>query len=161
NFGDAVLERLRGLPQLKAVGAASSVPYGGFGALVEAQDAAKPAPPPGERKGARYIAVSENYFLTMQIELLKGRGFGSADKPGSPPSMIINETMARALWPHEDPIGRQVRFGEQHAICTVVGVVRDIKMYWTRERPQRQMYVPLAQFPSPTFGFVARTTGDD
>jgi putative ABC transport system permease protein len=161
NFDEAVLERLRALPQVAAVGAASSVPYGGFGAWVEAQDAAKPAPPPGERKGARYTAVSEDYFATMQIELLKGRVFGSADKPGSAQGVIINETMARALWPHEDPIGRQVRFGEQRTVCNVVGVVRDIKMYWMRERPQRQMYVSLAQFPSPTFGFVARTRGDD
>jgi predicted permease len=161
NFSEAVLERLRGLPQVAAVGAASSVPYGGFGAWVEAQDAAKPAPPPGERRGARYTAVSEDYFATMQIELLKGRVLGSEDRPGNTPVAIINETMARALWPHEDAIGRRVRFGDEHKVCTVVGVVHDVKMYWARERPQRQMYVSLAQFPSATFGFVARTKGED
>jgi predicted permease len=161
NFSEAVLERLRALPQVAAVGAASSVPYGGFGAWVEAQDAAKPAPPPGERRGARYIAVSEEYFATMQIELSKGRVFGSADKPGNAPAAIINDTMARDLWPHEDPIGRQLRFGEERKVCIVVGVVRDVKMYWMRERPQRQMYVSLAQFPSTTFGFVARTKGEN
>jgi len=94
----------------------------------------------------------------MQIPLLKGRAFGSEDAPGNAPAAIINETMAHALWPDEDPIGRQLRFGEQHAVCTVVGVVRDIN---ARERPRPQMYVPLLQFPSTTIGFVARIRGEN
>jgi ABC-type antimicrobial peptide transport system permease subunit len=74
--------------------------------------------------------------------------------------VIINETLARQFWANEDPIGRELRFGEQHTACTIVGVVRDIKMYNLRPRPELQMYVPLAQFPSATLGFVVRTTGD-
>ena len=160
NFSDDVMGRLRALPQVEAVGAASSVPYGGFGAWVEAEASGKPAQP-GERNGARFTAVSDDYFAAMQMPLLKGRGFGSEDAPGNAAAAIINETMARALWPNEDPIGRQLRFGDEHKVCTVVGVVGDIKMYWARERPQRQMYVSLAQFPSATFGFVARAKGDN
>lgn len=128
---------------------------------MEVEAVGKPAPRPGERLGANYAAVSEKYFATMQIELLKGRVFGSEDTPGNLTTAIINETMARQLWPNEDPIGRELRFGEQRTVCTVVGVVRDIKMYFQRERPRREMYVSLAQFPSATFGFVARTTGDN
>jgi predicted permease len=160
NFGEAVLGRLRALPQAEAVGAASSVPFGGFGASAEVEAADKPAPPLGERRGAQYTAVSNDYFSGMQIQLVKGRVFDSGDAPGRAPSAIINETMAKELWPNEDPVGRQLRFGDQHTICTIVGVVRDIKMYYLRERPQRQMYVPLAQFPSATFGFVVRTHTD-
>ena len=161
NFGDDVLGRLRALPQVEAAGAASSVPYGGFGAWVEAEAAGKPAPPPGERQGASYTAVSDDYFVAMQIPLLKGRVFSSEDSPGNAPTAIVNETMARALWPDEDPIGRQVRFGDAHTVCTVAGVVSDVKMYYARERPRRQMYVSLAQFPSTTLGFVARTKGEN
>jgi predicted permease len=161
NFGEDVLQRLRALPQLEAAAAASSVPYGGFGAWVEAEAVGKPEPPPGERQGASYSAVSDGYFAAMQIPLLKGRVFGPEDAPGTAPVAIVNETMARALWPNEDPIGRQLRFGDEHKVCTVVGVVRTIKMYYAREWPRRQMYVSLAQFPSNTFGFVARTKGDD
>jgi putative ABC transport system permease protein len=161
NFSEEVLGRLRALPQLEAAGAASSVPYGGFGAWVEAEAVGKPVPPPGERQGASYTAVSDDYFATMQIPLLKGRVFGSVDAPGNASAAIINQTMARALWPDEDPIGRPLRFGEQHAACTVVGVVRDIKMYYARERPRPEMYVSLAQFPSTTLGFVARIRGEN
>jgi len=161
NFSEDVLGRLRALPQVEAAGAASSVPYGGFGAWVKAEAVGKPVPPPGERQSASYTAVSDDYFATMQIPLLKGRVFGTVDAPGNAPAGIISETMARALWPDEDPIGRQVRFGEQQAVCTVVGVVRDIKMYYAREHPRPQMYVSLAQFPSTTLGFVARIRGEN
>jgi len=96
----------------------------------------------------------------MQIGLIKGRVFDSADAQGNAPSAIINETLARQFWPNQDPIGKELRFGEQHTVCTIVGVVRDIIMYDLRPRPERQMYVPLAQFPSATLGFVVRTTGN-
>ena len=161
NFSEAVLGRVRALPQVEAAGAASAIPFGGFGAWMRVEAVGKPAPPAGERQGANYTAVSDDYFSTMQIELLKGRPFGTEDAPGNAPAAIINETMARTLWPDEDPIGRQLRFGDEHKVCTIVGVVRDIKMYWVKERPRRQMYVSLAQFPSATLGFVARTKGEN
>jgi putative ABC transport system permease protein len=159
NFSEEVLARIQALPQVVSVGAASSVPFGGFGGGTEVEAAEKPAPHPGERLGAAFTAVSTDYFSAMQIGLVKGRVFNSADAPGNSPSVVINETLAREFWPNEDPIGRKLRFGEQHTVCTVVGVTRDIKRYYLRSRPERQIYVPLAQFPSSTLGFVVRTAG--
>src|SRR5438093_13554412 len=99
--------------------AASSVPFGGFGASVVVEAAEKPVSQPRERFGARFTAVSSDYFSAMQIGLVKGRVFTSADAQGSSPSAIINETLARQLWPNEDPIGHQLRFGEQRTVCTI------------------------------------------
>jgi len=160
NFSEDVLARIHALPQVVSVGAASSVPFGGFGGWAEVEAAEKPVPQPGERLGATFTAVSPDYFSAMQIGLVKGRMFHSADTQGTSPSAIINETLALQFWPNENPIGRELRFGEQHTVCTIVGVVRDIKMYQLRPRPERQMYVPLAQFPSATLGFVVRTAGN-
>jgi putative ABC transport system permease protein len=159
NFSEDVLAHVRALPQAVSVGAASSVPYGGFGQGVEVQAVGKPAPRPGERIWAQYTAVSRDYLSTMQISLVKGRLFNSSDEQGSP-SVIINQTLERQFWPNEDPIGQKLRFGDRHTVGTIVGVVRDIKMYYVRERPGRQLYVPLTQFTSATFGFVVRTSGD-
>ncbi len=159
NFSDDVLTRIHALPQVVSAGAASSVPYGGFGQAVEVEAVGKP-PQPGERLGARFTAVSPNYFSAMQIGLVKGRLFNSADERSNSQSVIINQTFARQFWPDEDPIGQRLQFGERHTVCTIVGVVNDIKMYYVRERPERQMYVPLSQFPSVTLGFVVRTSGD-
>src|SRR6266849_5088418 len=160
NFSEDVLARIHALPQVVSVGVASSVPFGGFGASVKVEAAERPVSQPGERLGARFTAVSTDYFSAMQIGVVKGRVLKSADAPGTSPSAIINETRARQFWPNEDPIGQELRFGEQHTICTIVGVVRDIKMYNLRPRPERQMYVPLTQFPSAMLGFVVRTAGN-
>ncbi len=160
NFNEDVLARIHALPQVVSVGAASSVPYGGFGQEVEVEAVGKPAPQPGERRGAHFTAVSRDYLSAMQIGLVQGRLFNSADEQSNSPSAIINQTFARQFWPDENPIGQKLRFGEQHTVCTIVGVVNDIKMFHLRERPERQMYVPLAQFPSGTLGFVVRTAGN-
>jgi putative ABC transport system permease protein len=160
NFSEEVLTRIRALPQLASAAVASSVPYGGFGQSIEVQAVDKPAPQPGERKGARFTAVSQDYFSTMQIGLVQGRLFNTSDNQGNVPSVIINQTFARQFWPDKDPVGQQLRFGEQHTVGTIVGVVRDIKMFFARERAERQMYVPLALFPSATQGFVVRSAGD-
>ena len=159
SFSEDVLARVRALPQAASIGAASSVPYGGFGEMVEVEAVGKPAPQPGEELSARFTAVSRDYLSTMQIGLVRGRLFNSADEQGNPPSVIIDQTFAEQFWPNEDPIGRQLRFGKQHTVCTIVGVVNDIKMYYVRARAERQMYVPLAQFPSANLGFVVRTGG--
>lgn len=160
NFSEDVLARINALPGVVSAGMSSAVPFGGFGQTVVAEAAGKPAPRPGETLGARFTAVSPNYFAAMQMPLVKGRAFTSADGPGDAPVAVIDQTLARQFWPNEDPIGQKLKFGEKHTVCTIVGVVSDVKMYQLRARPERQMYVPLAQFPSPTLGFVARTAND-
>jgi len=160
NFSDDVLARLRTLPQVVSVGAASSVPFGGFGQVVLIEAVGKPAPRPGEQLGARLTAASADYFSTMQIPLIKGRTFTSSDASGDSPSAMINQTLARQFWPNENPVGQKIKFGEQQTVCTIVGVVADVKVNQLRQRPERQMYVPFTQFPSTLLGFVVRTTGN-
>ena len=160
NFSEEVLMRMQALPGAVSVGAASNVPFGGFGQWVELQAAGKPSPRPDERLYAHFTAASPQYFSAMQIKLVKGRLLNSGDGLGSSPSAMINQTIAQQMWPNEDPVGRQIQFGEQHTVCTIVGVVNDVKMYKLRPRLERQLYVPLTQFPSATLGFVVRTAGD-
>jgi putative ABC transport system permease protein len=160
NFSEEVLARIRALPGAVSVGAASNVPFGGFGQWFEVQDAGKPAPRPDERLYAHFTAASPQYFSAMQMNLIRGRLFNAGDGQGTSPAAIVNQTFARQFWPDKNPVGQQLQFGEQHTVCTIVGVVNDVKMYQLRPRPERQMYVPLAQFPSSTFGFVVRTSGD-
>lgn len=159
NFTDEALARVDALPGVVSAGAASHVPFGGFGQGIAFEVVGKPVQP-GERQGAPITAVSANYFSTMQIGLIKGRLFDSSDAYGTSPSVIISQTMARDIWPGEDPIGKKLRLGEQDTVGTIVGVANDIKTYYLRERPGWHIYVPLAQFPSRTLGFVARTSGD-
>ncbi|HEV2205922.1 MAG TPA: FtsX-like permease family protein, partial [Candidatus Acidoferrales bacterium] len=151
---------IRALPGVISAGVASSIPFGGFGQTYEVEAVGKPAPQPGETLGARWTAVSPSYFSTMQMRLLRGRGIASADGPGGGNVAAIDETFARQFWPGEDPVGHKLTFGPDHILCTIVGVVNDVKMYQLRGHPERQMYVPVAQFPSRSLAFVARTAGN-
>lgn len=159
NFSDAVLARIRALPGVTSAAAASGLPFGDFGQMYEVEAVGKPAPRPGEEIGAHWTSASPDYFNTMQIPLLKGRVFTSADAPGNGNIVVIDQTLARQFWPHEDPIGQKLTYGPDHVACTVVGVVSDVKMYQLHGQPLREMYVPLAQVPSLTLGFAARTSG--
>jgi putative ABC transport system permease protein len=160
NFSDAVLSRIRALPGVTSAGVASSIPFGGFGQMYEVEAVGKPAPEPGEQIGAHWAAVSPEYFSAMQIPLLKGRGFTSADALGNANVAVIGQTLAHQFWPEEDPVGQKFTFGPDHIVCTIIGVVDDTKMYQMTDLDEREMYVPLAQFPSRTLAFVACTRGN-
>jgi predicted permease len=93
-----------------------------------------------------YNAVDSGYFDTMRVPLVRGHGFVEADNDTAAAVAIVNETMARKFWPHEDPIGRIFRL--QSATGTpveVIGVARDGKYQTVAEDYQPYFYVPLAQ----------------
>jgi len=159
NFSEEALERIHSSPGVASVGVASHVPFGGFGQGIEFEVVGRPLQP-GERQGAPFTAVSQDYFSTMQIGLVKGRLFDPTEAYGSSPSVIVSQTMARQLWHDEDPIGKKLRLSEQRTIGTIVGVVSDVKTYHLREPHGWHIYVPMAQFPSRTLAYAVRTTGD-
>jgi predicted permease len=161
NFYEQVLERVRALPQTESAGTSESIPFGDCCRTVEVYAVGKPAPPAGQVPGANYSGVTPEYFSTMQIQLLKGRYFTTADGPSAPRAVIINQTLANYFWPHEDPIGRQMRFTQEQVTSTIVGVVEDVELYNSMSaRHTREMYVPFAQFPSADAGIVVRSHAD-
>ena len=94
--------------------------------------------------------VSEDFFSTLGVPVLKGRAFTEADRNDAPPVAIIDETMAERFWPGQDPIGQRVTLGERGADSafvyrTVVGVTKNVRHYTLREPSRIQVYVPLRQ----------------
>ncbi|HEU4629262.1 MAG TPA: ADOP family duplicated permease [Gemmatimonadaceae bacterium] len=112
--------------------------------------------------GGPYIAgVTSGYFATLGTHLQRGRDFTEADREGSAPVAIVNETLARTLWPGQDPLGRCLYRGGPEAPCLrVVGVVEDVLRQRLREEAAMQLYVPLEQGES--FGplLLVRAAGD-
>jgi predicted permease len=108
--------------------------------------------------GPYYSGVTADYFATMGISLLKGRGFDESDRKGSAPVMIVNATMARTFWPGEDAIGKCVMLGSDSVppCAEVVGVVEDARRMQLREEPMLQYYVPVDQ--SRSFGMSTDRT---
>ena len=90
-------------------------------------------------------AVGPDYFATVGTPLLRGRVFTAADHDGSPHVAIVNQTMARLLWPDDDPLGKCLELQYYDGCTQVVGVVADARRWRLREDAAMQYYVPLGQ----------------
>jgi len=117
-----------------------------------------------ERAGyAIYVAASEGYFHAFRIPLLRGRLFDSRDGLESPHAALISESLARAVWPKEDPLGRLIEFGNMDGDLrplTIVGVVGDVRANGLEAPPEPVIYTNLLQRPQPqsNVSLVLRTT---
>ena len=160
NFYERVQARIRALPQVIVAGGSEYVPFGGDDSTVVIHVVGRPSERPGEEISAEFSAVTPEYFSAMQIPLLQGRGFTTQDGPDAARAVVIDQTLARQQWPNKNPVGEKLEFGEQHTVCTVRGVVQDVKMFDQGGRPQRQIYVSFAQFPQRHMGIVARSSRD-
>ena len=90
--------------------------------------------------------VSPGYFSAMGIPLITGREFARRDGAQAPKVGVINQKMAQSFFGNENPIGRRVGFGRDRTQdIEIVGVVRDAKYETLRERPDRTLYIPVAQ----------------
>jgi putative ABC transport system permease protein len=153
-FYDRTLERIKSLPGVRSVGISTVVPLGG-------SRSRQGIPVKGlsqEIFVADDRAISPDYFQVLSIPLIKGRTFTERDRVGTSPVLIVNETMARSLWPGQEPIGKRIEFGS--GFHEVVGVVGNVKHLGLSEESGPEMYMPYAQQPAPWINFVIRGTGD-
>ncbi|MBI4325009.1 MAG: ABC transporter permease [Chloroflexi bacterium] len=158
-FFDQVLERIRALPNVQATAATSEI-LGRGAANVGIKGRPKTEDEPDLYAG--FICVTPDYFKTLGIPLLKGRWFSAEDRQGAPKVVMINETMARRVWPGQDPIGKQVTPGDstgQGPGTTVIGVVKDVRYLGPQAGPEPDMFLPCEQWPFLS-AVVVRTTGD-
>jgi putative ABC transport system permease protein len=162
-FFDECLARVSALPGIESAAITHALPIDGsqWNTIVHAAD--KPVPQPGEFPNTEFTPISSNYFEAMGIRLLQGRWFTSSDTANSPTVAVINETLARRVWPGENPIGKRLRWGRPEMYTPwleVVGVVADVKSYGVESATPLQTYVPFAQSPPTNFWLVARTIGE-
>ena len=105
--------------------------------------------------------VSPEFFKTLGVAIVEGRGFTDDDRPETPRVAVVNETLARRFWPGESAIGKvfHTRGGEGPAF-RIVGVSADHKVLTLSERPTPFLHVARAQRPGSYSALVARTRGD-
>jgi predicted permease len=145
-FYKQLLARVGQMPGVESVATASSAPMGyygnGDGLIIDGYQ-----PPPGQPgPGAQYLLISGDYFSTMKVPLLAGRGFRDADDANAPAVAIVNEALARKYWPKQDPIGRHFRMqSESKREIEIVGIAKNTKLHMDSGAPQDIFYVPLAQ----------------
>jgi len=160
---DQIVEHARSIPGVQSAGAVLSLPLGGDTFNV-GRDLLKEGDPNTPENGhdAMYLVVTPGYFSTLQIPLKTGREFSSTDAGTNAPKVIIlNETMARQLWPNDNPIGKRVRLrSDEKFQREVVGIVGDTRQSMDKEPPS-QMYVPFSQDANwGSLSLVVRTVGE-
>ncbi|HYE84851.1 MAG TPA: ABC transporter permease [Vicinamibacterales bacterium] len=153
--------RMEALPGVVSVGGTTRVPLGSTSVSTTVQIEGRPLPV-AELPEVQFRRSMHNYFQTMGIPLRSGRLFDATDGPGAPPVAVINETMARRLFPNQDPVGQHVRTGPgaNGPWTTIVGVIGDIKHGGLEEVPQPEMYINYLQGPPVGPFIVLRTSGD-
>jgi putative ABC transport system permease protein len=160
-FMHAVLPEIAALPGVQAVTAAQTLPLGrnGWGQSVLAEGAKDPDPK--NAPFCRYGIVFPGYFDALGIPIKSGRDFQSTDTPMSQRVAIVSESMARKLWPGQDPIGRRLKFvGDPDSIgyASVVGLVADVLQNVEDQKSRlEEVYVPHDQNPVQTMSFIIRS----
>ncbi len=137
-----LLRRLRAIPGVQAAGLSDTLPLGtnrswtaGAKGVIYTQKNPEPAVYPR--------IVSDGYLRALGVELKDGRDLRETDGPGSKPVVLINETMARTLWPGQRAIGKFIDFGKNGT--EVVGIVGDVRHLALEQGSGDEMYLPIWQ----------------
>src|SRR5438477_1946200 len=160
---ERLLPELRAIPGVQAVTPTVAVPFSGAGgwdgklaAEGQSLEEATTANPMLNME-----VVAPDYFMTLGIPVVRGRGFTDADRAGAPAVVVVSQSTARHFWPGGDPIGKHLRMGaELERTFTVVGVVPDTRYRDLRDA-RASVYFPLHQsfFPYTPMNLAIRTSG--
>lgn len=162
SFHQQAIERLTQLPGVVAASFSYSLPFLGLRDSCPYVVEGRETSALGRAAAAKLNAITPGYFSVTGTRLLDGRAFTDADSAGSLRIVIINQTMARTLFPNDNPVGRRVaRFGANPPDwAEIVGVVADARSFDVAQSPaQMQIYHPLAQEPRHGGYFAVRTAG--
>ena len=163
-FYEDVLQRVAALPGARSVAFTSNLPLSGTVVTtafrMQVKEQSQQPPPVGDAQFALLTSVSPSYFRTLGIPLLAGRLFEDGDRDGAPKVAIVSESLARAYWGRENPLGKNVSFpGPQPDWREIVGVVGDTRHAGLSAEPSEELYLPLRQSASPVAFLTIRTEG--
>jgi predicted permease len=159
SFYEQLIERVQNLPGVQNASVANLLPLSGMNETWSIRIEGQPEPKPGQDPDANYRTVSNLYFRTMQIPVLRGREFSIEDSAKGQPVVAVNEAFAARYWPGEDALGKRMKLTgppEKEPWRTVVAVVGNIRN--RLELPAHpEMYFPLRQQVEYTAALIVRT----
>jgi predicted permease len=162
---EEMLARVAALPGVAAAAALPRPPFSGEGGWTAMYSGEGQAPgTQATNPWVNFEVVGPEYFRTLEIPLLRGRGFAADDREDAPRVAVVSEAVARHTWPGQDPVGKRVKLGPADAPGewhTVVGVVGETR-YRELTDPQPSLYLPVRQFEGPVpMTLAVRTRSDD
>jgi len=164
-FYSQVIEQLQSLPGATSVGMVMNLPLSGSSMNRGFKVEGRPDPKPNENVSMDYQVVSRDYFSTLGVPIIRGRGFTNEDIETAPRVIVINEAMAHQYWPNEDPVGRRIAIGESSKDTswrTIVGIVGNIRHASLTEAAVPCAFIDFRQDLEswPRMAFVIKTKTD-
>jgi len=158
---DAILRRLRTLPQVVSASSIGIPPMAGGNSATWYYRADRPEPPRANRPAGDISIVMSDYFRTMGIPMLMGRDFGDRDRFGGTHVGVLNRSAVQALFGSENPLGKRLTVSWNDAgQVEIVGVVADIRHRNPQSKPEPCLFLPNTQLPFPLASLVIRTSTD-
>jgi putative ABC transport system permease protein len=164
-FVEQALERVRAVPGVREAAFVGPMPFSGSDSHGSFRIVGRPEPKNSAEKPLAAIrTVTPDYFRVMGIPLRAGRFFDSRDRKGGQGTAIVNEALARAYWPDQNPVGQHIRGiginlnGDEPPEWEVVGVVGDVHHSALDQKPEAELYVPHEQNSWRRGTFVVRTS---
>jgi putative ABC transport system permease protein len=145
-FFQKVIDRVKTLPGVEAVGVASHTPFVYIEDWPITVESVANAGPQTQSIDTR--TVSSDYFTTMQIPLVGGQVFSLDDGPQSAPVVVVNQAMVNRYWGNQDPLGKRIKIGDANSKSpwfTVKGVVKDSAQVALDREIRPEIYFALGQ----------------
>jgi putative ABC transport system permease protein len=163
-FYKQLVERSRSVPGVRSVALTSAVP------MSTQADAAAIVPegyqfPAGKDNAVIFASrVDEDFFETMGVSLVRGRGFSETDRADTPRVAVVNEQFAQHYWPGQEPLGKRLRVQDPNNPNTpwvqIVGVAKTGKYLWIAEPPTEFLYLPFRQNQRSRMILVSESAGE-
>jgi putative ABC transport system permease protein len=165
NFWDTVLMRVRALPGVEAAAVGIGIPLTGDHSRTDVTIEGMAQPKPGGYPHPDVHIVSSEYAKALGIQLVRGREFTDMDNEKAPRVAMVNARMARQFLGDRNPIGQRVMFGAPSPKrapewMTIVGVVRDTKLYGLENPSRLELYVPAHQYATRSMTLVVKSAND-
>jgi predicted permease len=157
-YYEDVLRRVAAVRGVQAVGGIKNLPLRGSGEQMAVSTDGDVSFSGGEGQRAWMNFVGGDYFRAMHIPLKAGRLLEPTDRRGAPGVLVINEALAKALWPDKEAVGKTIHLGKA-ASLPVVGVVGDVHAEALGTPASPAMYISVFQAPRVMVNLVVRTAG--
>jgi putative ABC transport system permease protein len=146
-FVDELVARARALPGVERAAATSSVPLTGYGLGMTFRPEGTPIPAPGQGAQSAVLLVTPDYFATMGVPLIAGRGFTEADGPDTAPVAIVNRSFAEKFFRGQEAVGKHIQFAisDKGPWVTIVGVTADTRHRGPTRPPEPEIFRPNRQ----------------
>ncbi len=161
DFYKALLERARTVPGVRSAALTYSIPMGNEGAARDVVPEGHQFPQGQDRVSVGMNTVTDGYFQTMGMPVVRGRALLPTDTRDTPVVAVVNEAFAKKYWPASDALGKRFRLNSPTGPWVeIVGVTVTSKYFWIAEPPLPFFYLSLNQDSRPRMRLLAEAAGD-